>query len=463
MYTSKQKKLDCMPQGHVRDSRQISAWDQYVHNAVVPEVKDANTSLWADAIGRKDQTSYDAHKVATVMKATADLKKFGELTNSLPFENAQEPTEGEGADEGPVHMNVSVNPDKIREFMKHCALDDAEVVHEWTKQALKHVAAFDYQTASLQKYAPAVEVAGTEVNTGAGDRAQPPQAKRKAKGGQKDELHEQMTLMDACAYLNKRKKNISADANRMAFVRLVRTLTHYVGSWASFAPTGNDLLTLKVMDLVLASECDNMPASIVTSSSTSPFEQAAKFRLESVDARTTWAWTKTQHKTALDNWQRHIARDEDDNEDDDEDDSEDDNLTLSRRARRSCSAAPTPPPNRKDKKGPTSEQQLQFDTQFRKLEAGLDKLDRKSDNILGAVKSLPAAAASPGEQDSASDAEKLRVALNAINHLVQEFHQKEAITESPAIRGLINILKNKFEPNEIKAILKKTDINEYLS
>ena len=155
MYTSKQKKLDCMPQGHVRDSRQISAWDQYVHNAVVPEVKDANTSLWADAIGRKDQTSYDAHKVATVMKATADLKKFGELTNSLPFENAQEPTEAEGADEGPVHMNVSVNPDKIREFMKHCALDDAEVVHEWTKQALKHVAAFDYQTASLQKYAPA--------------------------------------------------------------------------------------------------------------------------------------------------------------------------------------------------------------------------------------------------------------------------------------------------------------------
>ena len=117
----------------------------------------------------------------------------------------------------------------------------------------------------------------------------------------------------------------------------------------------------------------------------------------------------------MDNWQRHIAHDdEDDNEDDDEDDDYDDDLTLSKKAKRSCSAAPTPPPNRKDKKGPTSEQQLQFDTQFRKLEVGLDKLDRKSDDILGAVKSLPAAAASPGEQDSASDAEKLRVALNAI-------------------------------------------------
>ena len=51
-------------------------------------------NLWADAIGRKDLASNLAHRVATIRKATADLKKFGELTNSLPItplnENGQQ-------------------------------------------------------------------------------------------------------------------------------------------------------------------------------------------------------------------------------------------------------------------------------------------------------------------------------------------------------------------------------------
>ena len=44
---------------------------------------------------------------------------------------------------------------------------------------------------------------------------------------------------------------------------------------------------------------------------------------------------------------------------------------------------------------------------------------------------------------------------------MQEFHQKDD-TNSPAIRGMINILRNKFDKNEIGDILKKTTIDEYM-
>ena len=43
VYRSKQEKLDCMPQGYVRDSRQIRVWNDYVHQAVSPEVKERPT------------------------------------------------------------------------------------------------------------------------------------------------------------------------------------------------------------------------------------------------------------------------------------------------------------------------------------------------------------------------------------------------------------------------------------
>ena len=68
-------------------------------------------------------------------------------------------------------MAVNAIPDKIREFFKHCAIDGANVVHDWATEAFKHVAAFDYKTASLQKYAPPpVEVPVPVVNNAAGLR-----------------------------------------------------------------------------------------------------------------------------------------------------------------------------------------------------------------------------------------------------------------------------------------------------
>ena len=226
MYTSKQEKLDCMPQGYVRECGQIRVYDDYVYQAVPPEVKEANTFLWADTFGRKDPASELAFNVATIQKATADMKKLGDLTNSLPIphlnENGQQ-AEPEGELEGPVHLPVNANPNKVREFFKHCALDGASVVHDWAKEALKLVASFDYKTASLQKYAPTLAVDGSAKNSG--DSVPP---KRKAKADQRDKYEGPMTMKDVCTKLHQKKAE-SADAGRMAFVRLLETLQKYGG------------------------------------------------------------------------------------------------------------------------------------------------------------------------------------------------------------------------------------------
>ena len=181
-----------------------------------------------------------------------------------------------------------------------------------------------------------------------------------------------------------------------------------------------------------------------------------------------WSWNKKQHKAALTNWNRLLDdkssdKDSDSTGEDEFDEAEPEHT----RAKRSRSGTHAATLNKQDKRGQKSEQQLQIDSQqFSKLQAGLEKLDQKSAAIHTAVKELSAAgpntaAAGSGEQDSAAGAEKLLVALNALNHLVQEFHQKDDMS-SPAIRGMINILRNKFENTEIRDILKKTSIDEYM-
>ena len=469
VYTSKQEKLDCMPQGYVRECGQIRVYDDYVYQAVPPEVKEANTFLWADTFGRKDPASELAFNVATIQKATADMKKLGDLTNSLPIpplnENGQQAEpEGEAAGEleGPVHMPVNANPDKIREFFKHCAIDGASVVHDWAKEALKLVASFDYKTASLQKYAPTPVVDGTAKNSGASG---PP--KRKAKADQRDKQERPTTVQEVITKLNA-KNTESGDAGRMSFLRLEQALQKYDGEWAAFAPKGSNLLWLQVMDLLAAGPCDQLPAWFATGSSTKKFQSVAKFRSESMRPGP-WSWNKKQLKAALANWDRLLDPDKSSDKDSDgtgEDDAEE-FVPEHTRGKRSRSGTHAASLNKQDKRGHKSEQQLQIDSQqFSKLQAGLEKLDQKSAAIHTAVKELSAAgpntaAAGSGEQDSAAGAEKLLVALNALNHLVQEFHQKDDMN-SPAIRGMINILRNKFENTEIRDILKKTSIDEYM-
>ena len=464
MYTSKQEKLDCMPQGYVRESGQIRVYDDYVYQAVPPEVKEANTFLWADTCGRKDPASELAFNVATIQKATADMKKLGDLTNSLPIpplnENGQQ-AEPEGELEGPAHLPVNANPDKIREFFKHCAIDGAGVVHDWAKEALKLVASFDYKTASLQKYAPTLVVDGSAKNSG--DSVPP---KRKAKPDQRDKQERPITLQEVLTKLNG-KNTESADAGRMSFKRLDEALQQYDGEWAAYAPKGSNLLWLQVMDLLAAGPCDQLPAWVATPSSTKRFEAAANFRSESIRSGP-WSWNKKQLKAAQANWDRLLDNDKTSDKDSDSTGEDDGEAFVPRARERSRSGTHAASLNKQDnKRGQKSGQQPQIDSQqFIQLQAGLQRLDQKSAAIHTAVKELSAAgpntaAAGSGEQDSAAGAEKLLVALNALNHLVQEFHEKEA-TNSPAIRGMINILRNKFDKDEIGEILKKTSIDEYM-
>ena len=44
-----------------------------------------------------------------------------------------------------------------------------------------------------------------------------------------------MTMKDVCTKLHQKKAE-SADAGRMAFVRLLETLQKYGGDWAAFVP-----------------------------------------------------------------------------------------------------------------------------------------------------------------------------------------------------------------------------------
>ena len=154
VYTSKQVKLDCLPEGRVLDYNHIKAWNTHVHPTITEEAVLDNAALWADVIGRRDMASSLAHTAATIQRASEDLKKLGFLTNSLPIHDV----DAEGADvdaEGAndiVQLQVTVHPDKIREFIIHCRLGEAPVAHEWAVTALASVRDFDYKTSSLPKY-----------------------------------------------------------------------------------------------------------------------------------------------------------------------------------------------------------------------------------------------------------------------------------------------------------------------
>ena len=71
-----------------------------------------------------------------------DLKKLGSLTNSLAISDVNEEgayVDAVGANDDPVQLQVTVQPDKIREFIAHCQLSEAQVAHEWAETAMAFV------------------------------------------------------------------------------------------------------------------------------------------------------------------------------------------------------------------------------------------------------------------------------------------------------------------------------------
>lgn len=466
VYTSKNEKLDGIPHGVVRDNGKIHLWDGFVQQFVGPEKTSANCNLWSDAVGMRNEASRLAFDVSVVSKSSSDLKKLGMLTNSLrlaELDHTGRPLQEVSGQEGTMRMFVSARPDNLREFMKHCDFADAPVVEEWAKEAMTLVGTFDYQVASLQQYARAeLEIPGVEVH----DDPEPG-PKRKGKGvsrGSKITTRQNLSTAELCHLLNSEKGNHGEDAGRVGMRRLYASLNKHKGAWANFEPSPADIQWLQTMDLVLKGLCGNLPAWIVCQANTNTFKAVATFRAERM-GEGGWAWTQEEKRAAIRKWLQHIGSEEasSGSGSDNEVESSAGHANTAKKKKRSAARKAEP-----NKKGKGRDALDSHDAQscMGELNTNLLRLTQASQVLESAVKHhqppASAAAAGSGEQGTSDLQDKLQVALHAVNHLVQDFHQRKAI-RSPCITGLITILKAKFESHEIKAVLKETDLEEFLS
>jgi hypothetical protein len=239
VYTSKQVKLDCLPEGRVLDYNHIKAWNTHVHPTITEEAVLDNAALWADVIGRRDMASSLAHKAATMQRAGEDLKKLGFLTNSLPIHDVDAEgadVDAEGADDDIVQLQVTVHPDNIREYFIHCRLGEAPVAHEWAVTALASVRDFDYKTSSLPKYTiSSVEavVVGENKDRGGAD-PKPKSASGKAKKVYATDAQVIKYLID--------KGDLQNSAARMSLMRLSVKIDKHTGSFKTFESTHDEMM-----------------------------------------------------------------------------------------------------------------------------------------------------------------------------------------------------------------------------
>jgi len=471
VYTSKQVKLDCVPEGRVLDYNHIKAWNTHVNPTITEQAVLDNAALWADVVGRRDKASSIAHKVATMQRASEDLKKLGFLTNSLPINDVDAEgadVDAEGADDETVQLQVTVHPDKIREFFIHCRLGEAQVAHEWAVTALASVRDFDYKTSSLPKYTTSTEVEAVVVgeNKGRGGAVpKPKSASGKAKAAYATDAQVIKYLID--------KGDLQNSAARMSLGRLSGKLDKHKGSFKTFEPTPDETMWLRMTDLILVGKTSEVPAWIVSMASRRMFKKVAQYRTAMKGSA--WVWAHRDEQQAVTNWYGHIGAvlsSEDDS------DSEQEAGEPAGAQAGSSKSQPQPRSARQPKPTPNgqpkpkaNEQQLLLDPKGKRLETGLSELFQASVRIEAALKEMPAktaqqvanttpAAASPGEQDPADAAKKLQAALSAINHLAQDFHERGAIT-CPCMGGVIAILKAQFTKDEIKAVLGKTAMEDY--
>jgi hypothetical protein len=320
VYTSKQAKLDCLPEGRVLDNRHVSAWNNHVHQAMTKEAILENVKLWSDVIGRRDKASAIAHKVATIQRANVDLKKLGSLTNSLAISDVNEEgayVDAVGANDDPVQLQVTVQPDKIREFIAHCQLSEAQVAHQWAETAMALVGAFDYKTSSLPKYVISVEAVVVEkIGKGGGEqknklKSTNVRGKAKSAGPTDDQVIKHL----------RDKGDLQPAAARMSLHRLFKKIENHEGSFKNFEPTTDEEMWLRMTDLVLVDKTGDVPAWIVTSTSRRVFKKVA-WRRTGMRA-CSWTWTRNQEQVAVQNWYAHIGMEQSEEEESDSEQGED--------------------------------------------------------------------------------------------------------------------------------------------
>ena len=473
VYTSKQMKLDCLPEGRVLDFNHIKAWNTHVNPTITEQAVLDNSTLWADVVGRRDKASSIAHNVATMQRSAEDLKRLGVLTNSLPIKDVDADgadVDAEGADDETVQLQVTVHPDNIRKFLIHCRLGEAQVAHEWAVTALASVRDFDYKTSSLPKYTmssvDAVVVVGENENSVRGGAASKP--KNKAKTAYVTDAQVLKYLID--------KGNLQPPAARMSLGRLSGKIDKHRGSFRTFEPTPDETMWLRMTDLVLAGKTNDLPAWIVTPIARRMFKKVAQFRTAMRGC--SWLWAHRDVQLAVTNWYGHIGMVLSSEDESDSEQEAGEPAAASQAG--SSTKGPPPPRSARQQRSPApnggpkpkaNEQPLLDPKGTPRLETGLSELFQASVRIETALKEMPAktaqqvaktrpVAASPGEQDPADAAKKLQAALSAINHLAQDFHQRGDM-KSPCMGGVVNILKAQFTREEIKGVLGKTDMDDY--
>lgn len=443
-------------------------------------MKEANQSVWNETMGRTNKESSLVYKVATVQTASSHLKEFGKLTNSLPIIAVD--AEGrlldeEEGDAGAVRMCVSAYPNNIRVFIKSLELGGAQVVEEW-KEAMAKVSAFDYKSSSLQGYAL---LSGLHVKGASAGKGGAQSSKRKNREAREENDEEEeggdrlLTNEQVCAKLQA-KGRLHEPAACRAMKRLSAFLREHANTGADFeglSLSGGNYLWFRVMDVILDGAGKGLPSWICARSNRSAFEQLGTIRSTEM-ARSPLGWSKSEQKKAMENW-KVLSDPADANAkkvtvEVSESEGEEDEQPSAKRPKavrlRSSGSSTTLPRkgtndekdsnDRKDKVGETLQQII---AQMKKLEVGLDKLNSSSAAHTSAIQQLPANTSS-SEQDSASD-KRLLVAMNALNHLVQDFHEANKM-KCASMLGMVNILRNDFTHEEIKAILKRTGVDEYM-
>ena len=190
------------------------------------------------------------------------------------------------------------------------------------------------------------------------------------------------------------------------------------------------------------------------------FKKVAQFRTAMRGC--SWLWAHRDEQLAVTNWYGHIGMVL---SSEDESDSEQEAGQPASQAGSSTKGPPPPRSARQQQRSPApnggpkpkaNEQPLLDPKGTPRLETGLSELFQASVRIETALKEMPAktaqqvakttpVAASPGEQDPADAAKKLQAALSAINHLAQDFHERDVI-RCPCMGGVIAILKAHSSP-----------------
>ena len=444
-----------------------------MHERFPPAVKEHNYSVWEATLGVTNAAMHQKFKVATNAKSSADLKALGALTNSLPINEVDEEgrlitKEGDAEEnDDAVQMCVTAAPTKIRDFYMMVSLGDVDVVPH-IQESMHAVKDFDYTAFSLKAYANQPIVVADVFTDGKkrAERVAPKGGKGKAKmavGKAKVAGDAKNTDPVVTAFHN--KGEVGADASRTGMARLLLKLKAHDAenkAWSKLALDGNDKLYFDAMDLIESGQGGLLPEWFCDNKSSANFAKLAHFRTKKM-GNTPPAWTHVQFNSATEKWTLLVSGNKAVQALRlDADDDEDEEVQLPHKRSRAQTSRAAPKKSLEEKNGREGKNGKDGDTEVQKtldnMQSNLNELKEQNTAVQAALQQRP----DPASNEQVAELKvKLDVALTGLNHLVQHFYDSHEMN-SFCMRGMVNILRTKFDQTEIATVLKKTDMNDYL-